>query len=150
MMSKLNSTPTIHNEEGTSVPSIRVLLADDNENFRSLLNSFLGTHDGVKVIGEAGDGLEAVKQAKTLNPDLILMDLEMPLKDGFEATREIKRHLPKSRVVILSVYSSEVYRRAAREFGADGFIDKNNMKDPLQALLLEEQARHGDAAAKVA
>lgn len=149
-MDEMNSTPTIHNEEGTSVPSIRVLLADDNEDFRSLLNSFLGSHDGVRVIGEAGDGLEAVKQAKTLNPDLILMDLEMPVKDGFEATREIKRYLPKSRVVILSVYSSEVYRRAAREFGADGFIDKNNMKDPLRALLIEEQARDDGAAVNAA
>ncbi|MBM4162637.1 MAG: response regulator transcription factor [Ignavibacteria bacterium] len=131
------------------MPSIKILLADDNEKFRSLLNSFLGARDGVEVIGQARDGLEAVKLATKLSPDLILMDLEMPVKDGFESTREIKRQVPKSRVVILSVYSSDVYRRAAREFGADGFIDKNNMKDALVALLNEEQARHA-AAARVA
>jgi len=132
------------------VPSIKVLLADDNESFRCLLTSFLGSHDGVDVVGEAEDGLEAVRQAERLNPDLVLMDLEMPVKDGFEATREIKRRMPKTRVVILSVYSSDVYRRAAREFGADGFIDKNSMKDALLSLLMEERARHSDAAVKVA
>lgn len=132
------------------MPSIKILLADDNDSFRSLLCSFLGAHDGIEVVGEAGNGQEAVRQTEQLNPDLVLMDLEMPVKDGFEATREIKRRVPKTRVVILSVYSSEVYRRAAREFGADGFIDKNSMKDPLLALLAEEQARHADARVKVA
>ena len=132
------------------MPSIKVLLADDNESFRCLLTSFLGSHDGVDVVGEAEDGLEAVRQAERLNPDLVLMDLEMPVKDGFEATREIKRRMPKTRVVILSAYSSDVYRRAAREFGADGFIDKNSMKDALLSLLMEERARHADAAVKVA
>ena len=132
------------------MPSIKVLLADDNDSFRCLLTSFLGSHDGVDVVGEAEDGLEAVRQAERLNPDLVLMDLEMPVKDGFEATREIKRRMPKTRVVILSVYSSEVYRRAARDFGADGFIDKNSMKDALLSLLMEERARHADAAVKVA
>ena len=132
------------------MPSIKVLLADDNDSFRCLLTSFLGSHDGVDVVGEAEDGLEAVRQAERLNPDLVLMDLEMPVKDGFEATREIKRRMPKTRVVILSVYSSDVYRRAAREFGADGFIDKNSMKDALLSLLMEERARHADAAVKVA
>lgn len=132
------------------MPSTKVLLADDNEEFRCLLTSFLGSHNGVDIVGEAGDGLEAVRETERLKPDLVLMDLEMPVKDGFEATREIKRRMPKIRVVILSVYGSEVYRRAARDFGADGFIDKNNMKDALLALLMEERARHADAAAKVA
>jgi two-component system response regulator NreC len=132
------------------VPSLKVLLADDNDSFRSLLTSFLGSHDGVEVVGDAADGLEAVRLAEYLKPDLVLMDLEMPIKDGFEATREIKRRWPKTRVVILSVYSSEVYRRAARDFGADGFIDKNSMKDALVALLMEEQARRAEAAVKVA
>lgn len=144
------ATPTTYESKGTNVPSIKILLADDNDSFRSLLCSFLGSHDGIEVIGEAGDGQEAVRQTEQLNPDLVLMDLEMPIKDGFEATREIKRRMPKTRVVILSVYSSEVYRRAAREFGADGFIDKNSMKEPLVALLMDEQARHAEAAVKVA
>lgn len=132
------------------MPSIKILLADDNDSFRCLLTSFLGAHDGVEVVGDAVDGLEAVKLAEYLHPDIVLMDLEMPVKDGFEATREIKRRMPKIRVVILSAYSSDVYRRAAREFGADGFIDKNNMKDALLALLVEEQARRAEAVVKVA
>ena len=132
------------------MPSVRILLADDNDSFRCLLTSFLGSHVGFEVVGEAEDGLEAVRQAERLSPDLVLMDLEMPIKDGFEATSEIKRRRSRTRVVILSAYSSEVYRRAAREFGADGFIDKSNMKDALIAVLMEEQARHADAAVKVA
>ncbi len=132
------------------MPSIKILLADDNDSFRCLLTSFLGCHDGVEIVGEAGDGLEAVQQAERLSPDLVLMDLEMPVKDGFEATREIKRRMPKTRVVILSAYASDVYRRAARDFGADGFIDKNSMKDALLALLMEEQGRNANAAVKVA
>lgn len=132
------------------MPSIKILLADDNDNFRSLLISFLSVHAEVDIVGEAADGIEAVEQAVQTNPDIVLMDLEMPLKDGFDATREIKQRLPKTRVVILSAYSSDVYRRAARDFGADGFIDKNNMRGGLLALLMEEQARHADAAVKVA
>lgn len=142
--------PHINNRKEALVPSIRILLADDNDSFRCLLTSFLGTHDGVEVVGDVADGLEAIRQAEYLSPDLVLMDLEMPIKDGFEATREIKRRMPKIRVVILSAYSSEVYRRAAREFGADGFIDKNSMKDALLALLMEEQSRHAEATVKVA
>jgi NarL family two-component system response regulator LiaR len=132
------------------MPSIKVLLADDDDSFRCLLTAFLGSQDGVEVVGEAGDGLEAVRQAERLNPDLVLMDLEMPVKDGFEATREIKRRLPKTRVVILTIYGSDVYRRAARDFGADGFIDKNNMKDALLAVISEERARDSDMGVKVA
>jgi len=142
--------PHFINRKEALVPSIKILLADDNDSFRCLLTSFLGAHDGVEVVGDAVDGLEAVKLAEYLHPDIVLMDLEMPVKDGFEATREIKRRMPKIRVVILSAYSSDVYRRAAREFGADGFIDKNNMKDALLALLVEEQARRAEAVVKVA
>ncbi len=123
------------------MPRLKIVLADDHENFRRLLCSFLKLQDGVEVIGEAVDGDDALKQTERKQPDLVLMDLEMPKRDGFEVTREIKRRWPKTRVVVLSAYSSEVYRRAAREYLADGFIDKNSMKEALLAVLMEEQAR---------
>ncbi len=121
--------------------TIKVLLADDFEGFRHSLRQFLRTQPGFEVVGEAVDGNEAIEKATELRPDLVLMDLEMPNKDGFDATREIKRRLPKTRVVILSMHSSEVYRRAAREFQADDFIDKNSMKFGLVAVLMDTQAR---------
>lgn len=132
------------------MPSIKVLLADDNDGFRCLLTSFLNVHADVDIVGEAADGLDAVEKAVQTRPDIVLMDLEMPLKDGFDATREIKQRLPKTRVVILSAYSSEVYRRAARGFGADGFIDKNNMRDALVALFMDEELRRRTTAANAA
>jgi DNA-binding NarL/FixJ family response regulator len=69
------------------------------------------------------------------------MDVDIPNRDGFEATREIKLHSPKTRVVILSMHGSDIYRRAARQFAADGFIDKNFMKKELLALISDGQAR---------
>jgi NarL family two-component system response regulator LiaR len=123
------------------VPRLKIVLADDHEHFRRSLSSFLKLQEGVEVIGEAVDGEDVLVQVERKKPDLVLMDLEMPRRDGFEATREIKRRWPETRVVVISVYSSEVYRRAAREYLADGFIDKNSMKDALLAVLMDEQSR---------
>lgn len=144
-----SASPTIQ-KEGTNVTSLKVLLVDDHEDFRRLLSSFLKSQHDIEVVGEAVNGDDAIGQSRQLHPDLVLMDLEMPKRDGFEATREIKRLLPSTRVVVLSVYSSEVYRRAAREYSADGFIDKNSMKDALRALLMDEQARRAAAAVNAA
>jgi DNA-binding NarL/FixJ family response regulator len=96
------------------------------------------------------DGNDAIEKADQLHPDLVLMDLEMPNKDGFDATREIKHRLPETRVVILSMHSSDVYRRAARDFRADDFIDKNSMKYALTAILMNEQARRSSMAVNAA
>jgi DNA-binding NarL/FixJ family response regulator len=132
------------------VPQLKIVLADDHEHFRRLLSSFLRLQEGVEVIGEAVDGEDVLVQTERKEPDLVLMDLEMPKRDGFEATREIKRRWPKTRVIVLSAYSSDVYRRAAREYLADGFIDKNAMKEALLAVLMEELARHDNSGVHAA
>ncbi len=130
--------------------TVKVLLVDDFEGFRHSLRSFLRSQPGFEVVGEAVDGNEAIEKADQLHPDLVLMDLEMPNKDGFDATREIKRRMPETRVVILSMHNSDVYRRAAREFRADDFIDKNSMKYALTAVLMDEQARRSSMAVNAA
>jgi DNA-binding NarL/FixJ family response regulator len=130
--------------------TVKVLLVDDFEGFRHSLRSFLRSQPGFEVVGEAVDGNDAIEKAEQLHPDLVLMDLEMPNKDGFDATREIKRRSPETRVVILSMHSSDVYRRAAREFRADDFIDKNSMKYGLVAVLMNEQARRSSVAVNAA
>ncbi len=121
--------------------TVKVLLADDFEGFRHSLRMFLKSQPGFEVVGEAVDGNDALEKARDLRPDLVLMDLEMPNRDGFDATRDIKERFPEVRVAILSMHNSEVYRKAARQFGADDFIDKNSMKYALVSVLMDMQAR---------
>lgn len=128
---------------------IRILIADDHEGFRRSLATFLTTQQGVEIIGEAKDGVEAVERAQALRPTLVLMDLDMPNCDGFEATRQIKSLVPDTRVVILSIYGDDVYRRRAWKYAADGFIDKSAMKNALLALLLDERNRLNTVAVGV-
>ena len=136
--------------ERIQMGTVKVLLVDDFEGFRHSLRGFLRQQPGFEVVGEAVDGNDAIEKADELRPDLVLMDLEMPNKDGFDATREIKRRLPETRVVILSMHSSDVYRRAARDFHADDFIDKNSMKFALVSVLMNEQARRTSLAVNAA
>ena len=83
--------------------TIRLLVVDDHALFRRALANLLGNEPGFEVVGEAGDGAEAVSKAQALRPDLILMDIHMPGTDGLQATRQIVSALPATRVVILTV-----------------------------------------------
>ncbi len=114
---------------------MKILVADDHTAFRRSLSEFLRSQAGIKVVSEAANGKEAVEQAARLQPDLVLMDVSMPTMSGYDATRIIKDRHPGTRVVILSSHSGEVYRSAARESNADGFIEKNAMKSALSVLL---------------
>jgi DNA-binding NarL/FixJ family response regulator len=120
---------------------VRVLLVDDHERFRQSVASFLNEQGCVDIIGEAANGDEAIAQTVNLHPDLVLMDVDMPNRDGFEATREIKLQRPETKVVILSMHGSDIYRRAAWRYAADGFIDKASMKTDLLAAIAEVQRR---------
>jgi len=115
---------------------LKVLVADDHEGFRRILASFLGSQQGVEIVGEAANGVEAVEQAQRLQPDLVLMDLDVTEGGGYEATKEIKLLVPHAKVVVLSMHGNEIYRRMARRFSADGFIDKASMKSDLLAIIV--------------
>jgi two-component system, NarL family, response regulator NreC len=119
---------------------IRILLVDDHESFRHVLASFLRAQQGVDLVGEAVDGIDAIDQAYRLQPDLVLMDVHMPRRNGIEATRAIKDHNPRTVVIMMSVDSSENYVQSARMV-ADGYIPKSSMKMPLLSLIASEQAR---------
>ncbi|HTP13265.1 MAG TPA: response regulator transcription factor, partial [Bacteroidota bacterium] len=82
---------------------LKILLADDHEGFRSLLAAFLRNQPGVELVGEAVDGEDAVDQSNLLGPDLVLMDVRMPRRNGVDATRAIKATRPQTRVVIMSM-----------------------------------------------
>ena len=86
----------------------------------------------LEVIGEAQNGSEAIEKARTLGPDVILMDLEMPILDGYEATRCIKSVLPSILIIVLTIHSDSTTRRNAVQAGADAFIEKGA---PLEELL---------------
>jgi len=121
--------------------TLKVLLVDDHERFRKSIAAFLCEQAFVEIVGEAVNGEDAIVQTEKLHPDLVLMDLDMPERDGFQATREIKLRVPQAKVVVLSMHNGEAYRRMAWRHAADGFIDKAEMKDDLLEIISREQGR---------
>lgn len=115
---------------------IRVLIVDDHAAFRAAAAQFLRTLPRVQVVGEAGDGAEALRLAEDLGPDLVLMDLSMPVLDGLAATRSIRaRGRGAPRVVIVTLFDGPACHAAARHAGADGFVGKPDLVAQLPPLL---------------
>ena len=109
----------------------RILIVDDHPTLREGLRSLLSSQDVFDIVGEAGDGLEAVALVDKLRPDLVLMDISMPRMDGIAATREIKGKRPETKILIFSVYKTPEYLKAAIEAGADGYILKDSPRTKL-------------------
>jgi two-component system NarL family response regulator len=103
---------------------IRVLIVDDVERVRQDLHTFLTLTGNMEVVAEAGNGLEAIRLAVALRPQVVLMDLEMPLMDGFEATRQIKALQPFCRIIALTIHANEAEQQRVMQAGADDFIVK--------------------------
>jgi DNA-binding NarL/FixJ family response regulator len=125
--------------------SIRVLLADDQALVRSGFRVLLTQDPAIEVIGEAGDGVVAVELAGTLRPDVVLMDIRMPVMDGIEATRRIADNpaTTASRVVVLTTYELDEYIFAALRAGASGFLLKDGEPEDLRAAV--HTVARGDA-----
>ena len=115
--------------------NIRVLLADDHTLLRSGIKALLEDEPDIAVVGEAEDGREAVKLAHALRPNLVLMDIAMPLLNGLEATRQIKREHPEIKVLVLTMYDHEEYYRQVLEAGASGYIIKRAAANELVAAI---------------
>jgi DNA-binding NarL/FixJ family response regulator len=105
--------------------SIRILLVDDHHIFREGLRSLLASQPDFTILGEAPDGREAVRLAKELQPDLVIMDVSMPLLSGTEATRQVISACPKTKVLCLSMFEDRRFVTAALEAGATGYILKD-------------------------
>lgn len=111
--------------------SIRVLLADDHGVVRKGLRFLLERQPGVEITGEAADGREAVRLAETGEPDIVIMDIAMPLLNGIEATAQIVKRNPGVGVIILSMYSDEDYLLSALNAGAKGYLLKDSAEVDL-------------------
>jgi PAS domain S-box-containing protein len=114
---------------------LRVLLADDHEIVREGLISLLGEEQGIEVVGEAANGREAINLASELQPDVVIMDVSMPLINGDEATRQIKRQLPKTRVVALSMFEDAETVERMRAAGAEAYVLKTAPSEDLLAAI---------------
>jgi len=110
---------------------IRVLIVDDHTVVRDGLNALLSAETGMKVVGLAGDGEAAVELAKELQPDVILMDLVMPHKDGVQATLEIKKVFPEARILVLTSFSENHMVFSAIKAGAIGYLMKDTSSEEL-------------------
>ena len=115
--------------------TIRVLLVDDHTLFRKGLARLLEKEKAFRVVGEAGNGAEAVEKAQALTPDLVLMDIHMPGTDGLQATRAITTALPDTRVVILTISDEDKDLFEAIKSGAHGYLLKTVEPETLYALL---------------
>jgi len=122
--------------------SLSILVVDDHEAVRQGIRALLSPHDGWFVCGEAGDGVEAIAEAKRLRPDVVLMDISMPRMQGIEATRIIRREVPESDVIIVSQNNTRQMHKAALEAGAKGFVDKSKISQELLRTI-EGLAKNG-------
>src|SRR5208283_4354054 len=107
-----------------SMKPITVLLAEDHMIVREGFHKMLGLEDDLEVVGEAQDGRQAVAMAKKLRPNVVLMDIAMPRLNGLEATRQLLKILPATKVLMLSAHSDDAYVKNATDSGAVGFLLK--------------------------
>jgi len=121
----------------------RVLIVDDHSLIRQGIRSTLDAVPDIEVVGEAQDGVEAEEKARRLNPDLIILDINLPLRDGIETARAIREHLPETRIVMLTAWEEPDKLAEAVDAGADGYILKD--LSPQQFISALRSALAGDA-----
>lgn len=131
-------------------PRVRVLIADDQTLFRVGLARLLEEDPRVEIVGQAGDGAEAVKLAGTLKPDVVLMDLKMPNLDGIEATRQIAASQSGVKVLLLTTFEADNHVIQALKAGASGYILKDSRPDSIVSSLLAVMAGERVMASAVA
>jgi DNA-binding NarL/FixJ family response regulator len=132
---------------------VRVLLVDDQALFREALATLLGVRDDIEVIGEAANGFEALHRIAELAPDVVLMDLRMPVLDGIAATRRIRTEYPQARVIALTTFDDDADVFAALRAGAVGYLLKDvssgRLVEAVLAAARDESVLQPSVAAKV-
>ena len=115
----------------TGEDKIRILVVDDHAVVRQGITALLGLHPDIEMVGEAGDGQEAVEKARQLHPDVILMDINMPKMDGIQATRIIHSEFPYIRIIGLSIHDKEDQADQMIQAGASAYCTKDGSTDEL-------------------
>lgn len=121
--------------------AIRVLIVDDHAILREGLRSLLSSQGDFSVVGEAGNGKEAMERVRELHPDVVLMDIAMPVMDGLEATRRIKKESPGTKVLVLTQHDNRPYVFRILKAGASGYVLKKTVSTDLIAAL--QAVQHG-------
>jgi DNA-binding NarL/FixJ family response regulator len=122
--------------------SVGVLICDDVESMRVLLGVIVELRPGLRVVGEAEDGEQAIAQAERLQPDVILLDLSMPRRTGLDALPEIKRVAPDAKVIVVSGFVSSMIAADVLARGADHYIEKGVDPDTIAAMIEEVATAH--------
>lgn len=122
-------------------PPIRILIADDHTNFRETLSQLLDLEDDFTVVGKAADGEEVIDMARTLQPDIILMDFDMPKVNGIEATKEIRRSRPAIPIIGYSMHGGCEIMTAMLDAGATAHVPKNSDRSDLLSAIRKHAKR---------
>jgi DNA-binding NarL/FixJ family response regulator len=117
------------------VATIRVLVCDDSDAFRALLRYTLQEDPGIEVVGEAADGMAAIHAAERLQPDVVLLDLTMPILDGMDAIPAVLERAPSAQVVALSGWGADRVEQAALDQGAIAYVEKSDDVEALRAAV---------------
>lgn len=132
---------------------IKVLIADDHRIVREGLMAILKTKEHIEVIGEAQDGQEAIEKVRTLEPDVVLMDVSMPRMGGVEATRQIKREFPHIGIIALTMYDEQQYIFDLVRAGATGYLlkdtESSQIVEAIRAIYRGESLIHPSVASKI-
>lgn len=124
----------------TTSPDIRILVVDDHKVVRNGLRTFIAVQEDLEMIGEASNGEEAVEQCAALHPDVVLMDMKMPVMDGPDAIERILAENPGVRIIALTSFDDETYSRRAMDAGATGYLFKDvDEEDLISAIRLANQ-----------
>jgi DNA-binding NarL/FixJ family response regulator len=132
----------------TESSKISILICDDNEMIRDLLRTSIESRESLVVVGEAVDGIEAVRQASLLQPDIIILDLVMPERTGFEALPELRVVAPSADVIVYSGFAAASIAEHALALGATRYIAKGMHPDAINDAIEEVVQRRRDAGAQ--
>jgi len=115
----------------------RVLIVDDSKQVRERLISLLSEHPKIRIVGQAGDGSEAIDALNDLEPDTVILDIRLPGRNGIELLKEIKAAHPEIMVIMLTNYDFDQYRKQCSQFGADHFFNKTLEFQKVLNVLVE-------------